>query len=205
MSDAVEVIDCSPPDREDVLQKKAGGSPAKDVSGDIDIVVFACEHSANVAFEKALAHAPAFFPDGVLHLFCVPCSGRVDVIHILKAFESGADGVLVLGCFKESCNFIDGCVRAQKRADYARTLIKEIGINPDRIRFESTSPALASSIILELTGSFVDEILRLGKRINDVHGKRDEGPKEKDCSADSLTTSKGQEISAKGAPGGGMA
>lgn len=135
------------------------------------VAVFACEHSAYIALEKAPASLADAVYDGGVHLFCVPCTGRVDVIHILKAFQSGADGVLVLGCFKESCNFVEGNIRAQKRVDYSKALLDEIGINPDRVHFEFTSPALATSVVLDAVVSFMKRIEDLGPRIDDIRSK----------------------------------
>ena len=45
----------------------------------------------------------------------VPCTGKVDLLHILKAFESGVDGVYVAGCLEGECHFLTGNLRAKKR------------------------------------------------------------------------------------------
>jgi coenzyme F420-reducing hydrogenase delta subunit len=47
----------------------------------------------------------------------VPCSGRVDVRHVLKAFRRGADGVIITGCLIGDCHYIDGNVKAKERID----------------------------------------------------------------------------------------
>ncbi|HHY39513.1 MAG TPA: hydrogenase iron-sulfur subunit [Clostridia bacterium] len=176
------------------------------------IAVFACEHSAYFALEKALSSLGGAIYDGSVHLFSVPCSGRVDVLHILKTFQSGMDGVLVLGCFKEGCNFVEGNIRAEKRVDYAKTLLQEIGINPDRVHFEFTSPALATSVVLEAVDSFIKKIGGLGPRVWDVRGKIDQSDKALgqalgigESSTGSLPEGSGKETLEKEAPGGGIA
>lgn len=64
----------------------------------------------------------------------VPCSGRVNTIHLLTTIEQGADGVYVAGCLDGDCHFMEGNLRAKKRVGHARELIARMGINPDRIR-----------------------------------------------------------------------
>jgi len=54
----------------------------------------------------------------------VPCTGKVDLLHILKAFESGADGVYVAGCLEGECHFLTGNLRAKKRVMYAKGLLE---------------------------------------------------------------------------------
>lgn len=172
------------------------------------VAVFACEHSAYFALEKASGSLGGAIYDGSVHLFSVPCSGRVDVLHILKAFQSGIDGVLVLGCFKESCNFVEGNVRAEKRVNYTKTLLEEIGVNPDRVHFEFTSPALATSVVLEAVDSFIKRVKDLGPRICDIRGKGDQYGQAfgiEGSSTGSRPEGSGSATLEKEAPGGGIA
>jgi coenzyme F420-reducing hydrogenase delta subunit len=62
----------------------------------------------------------------------VPCTGRVDVIMLLKAFESGVDGIYLAGCEIGDCHFIKGNLRAVKRIAYLKDILKEVGIEPER-------------------------------------------------------------------------
>lgn len=62
-----------------------------------------------------------------------PCTGRVSILHILKAFEAGADTVFVGGCEVGSCHFVEGNLRAAERVAYAKTLLEEIGLGGDRL------------------------------------------------------------------------
>ena len=58
----------------------------------------------------------------------VPCTGRMDIIHMLKAFENGADGVFVAGCLEGECHFLRGNLRAKKRVGHVKDLLEECGI-----------------------------------------------------------------------------
>ena len=74
-------------------------------------------------------------------LLKVPCTGRVDVIHILKAFEAGADGVYLTGCLEGECHFLAGNLRAKKRVGYAKQLLDEAGIGGERVAMYNLSSA----------------------------------------------------------------
>ncbi len=71
----------------------------------------------------------------------VPCSGKVDVIHLLRAIQRGADGVYVVGCLEGTCHYNEGNYRARERVEYVRSLLKEIGIEEDRVRMYNLSSA----------------------------------------------------------------
>ena len=71
----------------------------------------------------------------------VPCTGRVDVLTMLKAFESGADGVCVAGCLEGECHFLKGNLRARKRVMYLKQLLQELGIEPERAAIYNLSSA----------------------------------------------------------------
>ena len=69
----------------------------------------------------------------------VPCSGKVDIIHILRAFEKGADGVYVVGCMEGDCHFNEGNFRARKRVEQAAKVLDKIGIGGDRVKMYNLS------------------------------------------------------------------
>ena len=64
----------------------------------------------------------------------VPCSGKVDVLHLLRTIQKGADGVYIVGCLEGSCHFNEGNYRAKERVEYVRSLLEEVGIEGDRVR-----------------------------------------------------------------------
>ncbi len=69
----------------------------------------------------------------------VPCSGKVDVIHLLRTFQKGADGAYVVGCLEGTCHYDDGNFRARERVAYVRKLLEEIGLEGDRVRMYNLS------------------------------------------------------------------
>ncbi|MCF8088084.1 MAG: hydrogenase iron-sulfur subunit [Desulfotignum sp.] len=69
----------------------------------------------------------------------VPCTGKVDIIHILRAFEKGADGVYVVGCMEGDCHFNEGNFRARKRVEQAARVLEKIGVGKDRVRMYNLS------------------------------------------------------------------
>jgi coenzyme F420-reducing hydrogenase delta subunit len=64
----------------------------------------------------------------------VPCTGKVDVLHMLRAFEKGADGVYVVGCREGDCHFNAGNFRARKRVAQVKQVLDTIGIGGQRVR-----------------------------------------------------------------------
>ncbi|MCF8050118.1 MAG: hydrogenase iron-sulfur subunit [Desulfobacterales bacterium] len=69
----------------------------------------------------------------------VPCTGKVDLIHILRAFEKGADGVSVVGCMEGDCHYNSGNFRAKKRVAQARQILDTVGIGADRVQMYNLS------------------------------------------------------------------
>jgi len=69
----------------------------------------------------------------------VPCSGRVAIIHMLKALEEGADGVIVAGCLEGDCHYQSGNLRAKKRVIYVKEILESIGIGGERVAMYNLS------------------------------------------------------------------
>ena len=69
----------------------------------------------------------------------VPCTGKVDVIHLLRTIQKGADGAYVVGCLEGTCHYNEGNLRARERVAYVRTLLEEIGMEGDRVRMYNLS------------------------------------------------------------------
>jgi coenzyme F420-reducing hydrogenase delta subunit len=69
----------------------------------------------------------------------VPCSGKVDVIHLLRAIQMGADGVYIVGCLEGTCHYNEGNFQARERVEHVRTLLEEIGMEGDRVRMYNLS------------------------------------------------------------------
>ena len=98
------------------------------------IIAFCCANSAYKAADVA-GTMRCSYPQNV-DIVRVPCSGKVDIQYILKAFENGADGVLVLACYEDGCKYLTGNIRAKKRVAYAKHLLEEIGMQGERVRMD---------------------------------------------------------------------
>ena len=123
------------------------------------IVAFCCDRSAYRAADLA-GERHFGFPEG-LDIIRVPCTGRVDLIYLLRVLEDGADGVLVLACFEDNCKYISGNIRARKRIEYARKLLKELGLEEERISISNLASNMPHRFV-ELTQAMVEEIIKLG-------------------------------------------
>lgn len=74
-----------------------------------------------------------------INIIRVPCTGKVDLIHILHAFEKGADGVYLVGCMEGDCHFIQGNLKAKRRVQQAQQILDSIGIEGERTQMYNLS------------------------------------------------------------------
>lgn len=72
-------------------------------------------------------------------IILVPCSGRVDILHLLRAIEDGADGVYVAGCLEGECHYISGNLKAKKRVQYVKKVLEELDVEPERVEMFNLS------------------------------------------------------------------
>ena len=63
----------------------------------------------------------------------LPCSGKVDIQYMVKAFETGADAVVLITCPEGQCHNLEGNMRAQKRTQAVDSLLEEVGLGKGRI------------------------------------------------------------------------
>jgi F420-non-reducing hydrogenase iron-sulfur subunit len=91
----------------------------------------------------------------------LPCTGRIDESLLLKAFENGADGVMVIGCLEGDCHYINGNIRARARVKRVYAILDTIKIGPDRIRMFNLSAGEGSKFA-EFANEFVGKIRELG-------------------------------------------
>jgi len=68
-----------------------------------------------------------------LKMISLPCSGKLDILYLTKAFDTGADGAAVVMCQKGDCQYLEGNLRARRRADAVETLLEEAGLGTGRI------------------------------------------------------------------------
>lgn len=91
----------------------------------------------------------------------VPCSGRVSPELILRAFDGGADGVLVLGCHIGECHYDTGNHRAAKRIPILQSLLAFAGLEPERLRLDWVS-ASEGERFARITTEFAETVRPLG-------------------------------------------
>jgi coenzyme F420-reducing hydrogenase delta subunit len=91
----------------------------------------------------------------------VPCTGKVDVLHLLRALEKGADGACVIGCMEGSCYFKGGNYRARKRVEQAAKILDSIGIGGQRVRMYNLSSG-EGTLFAQYANEFTEHIRALG-------------------------------------------
>jgi F420-non-reducing hydrogenase iron-sulfur subunit len=101
----------------------------------------------------------------------VPCTGKVDIQHLLRAFEKGADGAYVVGCMEGDCHYNKGNFRARKRMMQARRILDTIGVGGQRVEMYNLSSAEAPHFV-KAAKEMHERILALGPNpIRTVKGK----------------------------------
>jgi coenzyme F420-reducing hydrogenase delta subunit len=123
------------------------------------VIAFCCHYCAYTAADMAGSQRIPY-PPNVL-IVRVPCSGKVDILHILKAFEQGADGVYVAGCLEGDCHFKNGNLRAAKRVAQAKKLLDSIGIGGDRVEMVHLSAGMGEGFA-ETARRLTEKIRLLG-------------------------------------------
>ena len=123
------------------------------------IVGFLCNWCAYAGADLAGVSRIQYPPN--LRIVRVMCSGRVDPVFILEAFRSGADGVLIAGCHPGDCHYISGNFKAHRRALMLRKLLREFGLEPERLRLEFVS-ASEGDKFATIIKDMVNEIKKLG-------------------------------------------
>jgi len=123
------------------------------------IVAFACHYCAYTAADMAGAQRLSY-PAGV-KIVQVPCTGKVDSLHLMRALQKGADGVLVAGCLKGDCHFINGNTRAEKRVEYVKRLLDDIGVGAQRVHMVFMS-AGQGKVFAQEAAEFYDKIKAQG-------------------------------------------
>jgi len=96
-----------------------------------------------------------------IRIVSVPCTGKVDLIHILRAFEKGVDGVYVVGCREGECHFTSGNLRARKRVEQARHILDTVGVDGERVKMYNLSSSEAPRFV-DITREMHELITSLG-------------------------------------------
>ncbi len=94
-------------------------------------------------------------------LIRVPCTGRIDPVFVIKAFESGADGVLISGCHPNDCHYNAGNFHARRRWTFFRGLLDFMGIDSSRLHFSWVSASEGKKWV-EVVDGVIDEVRARG-------------------------------------------
>src|SRR4030042_51683 len=131
-------------------------SAGQDDGGKFDpkLLVFCCNWcsyaGADLAGVSRLQMPPHF------RVIRVMCSARVDPEFVLRAFQRGADGVLVAGCHPADCHYIGGNYRTRRRIALLQMLIQQFGFDPARLQLEGISAGEGEEVqktIVEFTNT----------------------------------------------------
>jgi F420-non-reducing hydrogenase iron-sulfur subunit len=123
------------------------------------ILVFTCNWCSYRAADLA-GTARVKYPPNV-RLVRLMCSGRLDPLFVLKAFESGADGVVMTGCWPEDCHYRIQNVKALRRFELLSRVLVGLGIEPQRFQRVYASAAEGQQLAEAFT-RIVEEIRPLG-------------------------------------------
>jgi F420-non-reducing hydrogenase iron-sulfur subunit len=134
------------------MENTAGNSSTYDPK----VVAFCCHYCAYSAADLCGSMRLEYSPN--VRIVRVLCTGKIDTLHLLKAFEDGADAVYVAGCEEGSCHFLEGNLRAKKRVAQAKLLLKEVGIEPERLGFYNISAS--NSVLFAKAANEMTEIAR---------------------------------------------
>jgi F420-non-reducing hydrogenase iron-sulfur subunit len=123
------------------------------------IVAFCCNYCAYAAADLAGVSRMQYPPQ--IRIIRVPCSGKVDMTYLLRAFEAGADGVIVAGCLEGGCHFVEGNFHEKARVNFARDMLAAVGIDPERLEMFNFSSSMAPRFI-EIVKEVTERIIKLG-------------------------------------------
>lgn len=123
------------------------------------IVAFCCHYCAYTAADMAGSQRLTY-PANV-KIVRVPCSSKVDALHLVKAFEKGADGVYVAGCLEGDCHFKNGNLRAARLVENVQKYLEEIGIEKERLEMVMMSAGMGYRFAQAAT-DMTEKIRRLG-------------------------------------------
>lgn len=97
-------------------------------------------------------------------MISLPCSGKADLLYFMKAFEKGADGLILITCRKDECHYLEGNLRAPRRAEEVNSLLDEIGMGNDRITVLNPDEKGMDHIVSKID-AFCDTLRNLTVRI----------------------------------------
>lgn len=123
------------------------------------VVAFCCTYCAYTAADLAGAMRLEYPPN--VRVVQVLCSGKVEVEWLVRAFEEGADAVYVAGCALGDCHFLEGNLQGLRTVAYAKRLLAEVGLEPERLEFFHI-PASAGTLFAQRAQEMSQRARQLG-------------------------------------------
>lgn len=130
-----------------------------DASFDPRILVFTCNWCSYAGADLAGTSRLQYPPNA--RIIRTMCSGRIEPVFVLEALRDGADGVIVTGCHPGDCHYVKGNFRAEKRFNFLKMALKQIGVEEDRVRLAWISAGEGEKFSL-LIRDMTDKIRELG-------------------------------------------
>jgi F420-non-reducing hydrogenase iron-sulfur subunit len=127
------------------------------------VTVFMCANCARAsqtpeAVGRSRPSVPSFDWPMPVQEVLIPCTGRLQPEHVLKAFESGARLVAVVACREDNCHHLEGSKRCARRVDYVRGILDEVGLGAERL------------MLFSLPGTAAQDMARTAGRQEPVAG-----------------------------------
>ncbi len=144
---------------ENLPPNNAGGSPAESVPWQPRIVAFFCNWCTYTAADLAGVSRLKYASN--IRVIRLMCSGRVDPQFILDALARGADGVLIGGCHPGDCHYVEGNYKMLRRFEMLKRLLKDMGIEEQRVRLEWISAAEGEKV-RRVVNELVEQVRKLG-------------------------------------------
>ena len=123
------------------------------------IVAFLCNWCSYAGADLAGVSRIQYPPN--VRVIRVPCSGRINPLFVIKALQTGADGVLVSGCHPGDCHYISGNLYARRKFALLKSLLEYVGIEPERVQFSWVSAAEGVRFA-EILEKVIDEVREVG-------------------------------------------
>jgi coenzyme F420-reducing hydrogenase delta subunit len=91
----------------------------------------------------------------------MPCTGKIDLTYIFKAFKEGIDGIVVSGCLEGQCHYLEGNIQAKNRVIFAQRILDQIGIGGERLEMHHISASMSTKF-RDVVINFTEKIKKLG-------------------------------------------
>lgn len=128
----------------------------------LKLYIFYCSNSLDINEFNRTFHEE----EGIEYkIISLPCSGKANLLYLIKAFETGADGLVLITCEKNKCHYLEGNLRSPKRAEEVNSLLEEIGMGKERIAVLTINGEGIGHVASQMT-EFRNKIMNLASRYN---------------------------------------